>query len=238
MNSTLSLLKLQNLRFSNFSIWILFSSNIICFGQETIFKLNDKILDFQNYTTNAYILNEKMFRFLDSSEQFVDSVVLKKDINRINHSKKVPDNLYLFLLKLNFINEWDSLEGPKNKTTYMEETQKNLDIHILGKLKYSNSFNSYLLLLKNNFKKEHSFSYKVVLINIKKNRIISILKLYNYSNDGFSTEEMITKFQKNIFLLEDRTLSSDNVHNSKDKKQIVYYSKFKINDEGFVEFIN
>jgi hypothetical protein len=204
--------------------------------------INRDSLLFENYYQNGIKLPKECL--LDRGNiYFNDNLLVNRKILLQTQGEKIIGTLFDVLCNLDIINRWNSYKDSDinpysyKREEFVEKMKKELDLFYLGKLKLSNNFNSYLIVVSTGITNNYNVIKTVFLINETNNKIVSITRMSQYTlfdGDGYHIYTEMSK--KGIFMQKGEQFSSDVILPKEMRLEQANTSiKFIYNKKGFLE---
>ena len=202
----------------------------------------DDILEYENYGRNQLVVRNELF-LSEGSNYYFDSILIKKDSLLKIPQKKITGELFDRLCRIEMINQRDlyynsEISPPgSNYEHFVKKRKEEIQLFYLGRLKVSNNFNSFLVLVTNSKHDNYNFIKSVLLINAARNRIASITRMSVYTcYDGTCLHIYTIMAENGVFIQQDKEVSSDAIF-AKGLQQLeeIERIKFTYNKNGFLK---
>jgi hypothetical protein len=205
---------------------------------------NRSSLRYENYIHQKIYLPE-MNNELFISHYFPDDVdFLIEELKDPSKYPKVGKDLFEILCNQAIINEWDVYEN-SGLNPYSEDfreftkiRKKEIVLYNLGKIEIDSGFNTHLILsITPKYENMFSMVRKLYMINTINNELKSIVLLANYfCFDGNSNLFYTSKIDKNLFLFQDKNISSDIIDSSEEEilDESYFHIEYSFDENGFL----
>lgn len=212
-----------------------------CNAMGNSFINRDNLL-FENYYQNKITLPKECL-LNRGNIYFTDNLLVKRKSLLQTQGEKITGELFDVLCNLDIINRWNSYKESdinpysSKREEFVEKMKQELDLFYLGKLKLSNNFNSYLILVSIGITNNYNVIKIAFLINEVDDKIVSITRVSQYTlfdGDGYHIYTEMSK--KGIFIQKDEQVSSDLILPKETQLEQANTSiKFIYNKKGFLE---
>ncbi|MDD4922172.1 MAG: hypothetical protein PHS30_06815 [Bacteroidales bacterium] len=215
--------------------------------------MKKKIIVYENYK-NKDVLLPSMPSI--SIRLDLDSFNMK-EIMKKSSAEKIDGNLFDVLIGQELICRWKKLSPnvekispyPSNYIKFIEERRREVKLFYIGCLTNSSkvSYISHIILVSDNGSSD--FEDKVLLmINTQENKIKSMVKISAHYNSSYVVFEYWTEKEGDLFIAKETEISDDIEYTEEaikelgksgnEPKSIIYYSKYCIDNHGYVNIVH
>ncbi len=207
---------------------------------------------FQNFENNNYISSEDK-AFLKKGKIWNDTLFFSEEIiKNLSGNTTIPHGLenimYQYLINNEYedlLSDYDSLKLKQ----FIEDLKWGKEISYLGVLPIHKDYKTYLFLLETRLNKEQKDSVgnrEVLALNVRQNRLLSIVRICSYScmpgscfleysikkqNGYFDSVMTLTRSDVILMNKEDEIKAQEEMENNP------WIIRFRINDQGFIELV-
>ena len=163
----------------------------------------------------------------------------KNDIEYLQNGTLLNDSIYFTKERIKNIktNELDSL--PKSIIDiFIGKIIEEDNFYYLGSLHVSSNFETYIFMV------DYDWPWDIFrgfyMINIQKNRLLSVFRISYYMGDWSSSTHLFTQFQSPNILTSERKMKVHDIDYANDEDRPIErrgdISTYKITEEGYIDF--